>query len=228
MAKKITISLVYVVLLIVSALLMVAVVRAEDTTETNTGSSKKTESFTERKEKQVEEHKLEAEKKREEIKEQARLKVEEAKKEADAKKTEVRQKTCEARAEALKNKIESTSSSAIRNQEKIDDFNQKIDGFVKKYSLNVANYESLTASVAEKAAQSQQAIASLKTFPSNVDCGNVDAATASVIAYKSLVTSARDSLKDYRSATKDLLVAVKSTAEAAQGDDRTPATEANQ
>lgn len=212
MKKTLSLSVLYMIAAtVIATLLLVNIVKAEDVSSSSQNQT--TESFTERKQKQLDSYKLEAEKKREEAKEQARQKVEDAKKEVNAKKVEVRQKSCEARAEALKNKIEATSAAAVRHQEKIDEFNKKVDAFIQKYNLTITDYDILAGNVATKAAESQQAVASLKNYPSSVDCSNVDAATASVIAYKSLVSAARESLKEYRTATKDLLVAAKQAAE---------------
>lgn len=177
------------------------------------------QSFDEKKRERLEEYKLEAEKMRLEIQEKAKKQVEDAKKATDAKKLELRQKSCQARAEALKNKISATSAAAQRHQEKIDSFNQKVTAFVTKYNLTVENYDTLTAVVAQQAAQAQQAVKDLSGYSSDIDCSNVDAATEKVIAYKALLESTKDSLKTYRSATKDLLVAVKTAAETALGDD---------
>ncbi len=212
MTKKIRISVAYLVITLLSMLLIASYVYAEDTASYTTAEAT-ISTFTERKQKQIEATKAEAEKKREEAKVQARQKVEDAKKEGNATKTDLRQKTCEARADALKNKIEATTAAAIRHQEKIDEFNAKIDVFVQKYNLNVANYDTLIATIATKAAASEQSVASLTSYPSTIDCTNVDAAAASAITYKTLTSSARDSLREYRLATKDLLVTVKAAAQ---------------
>lgn len=220
MIKKISLSTLLLAMIVIAGLLFAPFVRAEEST-TVQNEDGTAASFYEQKQKRLEELKLEAEKKREELQEQARLKVEEAKKQADAKKLELRQKNCEARSAALTNKIEATSTAAKRHQEKINWFNEKIEAFVTKYNLTVENSTELNKAVTDAAAVSQDAVDALAEYKTVVNCEDVDAATAQIIAYKDLLNSARDALKAYRTATKNWLVAVKTSAEALTADDST-------
>jgi hypothetical protein len=218
MTKKISLTslLLSVVLLIVLAL--APSVFAEDgvQAEDDNRNTSLSETFEQQKEKKIEEYKKQLEQKREDAKQKAEEAVEVAKNKVEAKTKEVREKNCQARKEALGNKIKATSEAAKRHYDKITGFNQKIDEFVTNKSLVVANYDALQAAVTDKAAIADSAVTALSEFEQQVDCSNIDEATAAVLAYKELLTDARESLKAYRSATKDLLVAVKTAAEAAE------------
>lgn len=180
----------------------------------STSSHDMSESFEQQKQKKIEEYKAQLEQKREEIKQRAEKEVEAAKSKVEAKTKEVREKNCEARKAALGNKIKNTSEAAKRHYDKVTSFNEKIDAFVTKNSVTVENYDTLKTNIANAAAKADATVTALTDYNQQVDCTNIDEATAAVVAYKELLTDARDALKDYRTATKELLVAVKTAVEA--------------
>jgi lysyl-tRNA synthetase class II len=196
----------------------------DHSTSTNEAS---TDSFEQQKQKKMEDYKQQLEQKREDAKQKAEEMVEAAKNKVEAKTKEVREKNCEARKQALGNKIKNTSEAAKRHYDKITSFNQKIDEYITKNSITVTNYDALKSTVTDKAAIAESAVTSLSEYEQQVDCANIDEATAAVIAYKELLTNARDALKEYRTATKDLLVAVKSAVDATKPEDNSSEGGAN-
>jgi hypothetical protein len=180
----------------------------------STASHDMSETFEQQKQKKLEEYKAQLEQKREEVKQRAEKEVEAAKNKVAAKTKEIREKNCEARKEALGNKIKNTSEAAKRHYDKVTSFNEKIEVFVTNNSVTVDNIDLLKTNVATAAAKADATVAALTNYEQQVDCANIDEATAAVVAYKELLTNARDALKEYRTETKELLVAVKTAVEA--------------
>ena len=163
-----------------------------------------------------------AQKKRLEIQAEAEAKIKEAKENKELRTTEVRQKACESRASALANKMEKTSAAAERHVATIDKFNDKITAFVTKYSLDVTSYGELTTALTATEDTADEAVITLTALATEpIDCDNVDAAAAAAIAYQEALKDTRDAILAYRMATKDILVAVKTSAQAKESDSTT-------
>jgi hypothetical protein len=168
----------------------------------------------------VNQQKEAAKAKRAEIQAQAEAKLKEAQEKRQLKSTELRQKACEAKKSALSNKINATSAAAKRHIDTIDKFNDKLNTFVEKYNLVVPGFEDLNAKVMSAKEEADKAVATLGEYGDlTIDCKDIDGATANAISYQTALKSARESILAYRMATKDLLVAIKTTAEKTEATD---------
>jgi tRNA A37 N6-isopentenylltransferase MiaA len=176
----------------------------------------------------INEQKEAAQKKRAEIQAQAEAKLKEAQANKELRTAEVRQKACESRKSALNNKIKATSAAADRHLTTIDKFNERLEAFVEKYSLEVTAYSEKQATVVSARDVAVGAVDTLKLFSNNeIDCAEIDSAATSAMAYKEALMEAREAILAYRMATKDLLVAIKTSAEAKESE-TTESEDANQ
>ena len=213
-------SLILSIALLAAPMLVIA-----EEAETEVEKTESSQEYEAEKEALAEQYREAYKQKVEAAREAAKQKLEEQKDAAEAKKLEVRQKSCEARSEALANKITATVAAAKRHQAKIDSFNVKINDFKTSRQLVVENYDALYVEVQTKAAASQAAVDELASFSAEVDCTDVNAATAKVVAYKEALKNTRDALKEYKTATKNLLVAVRTAAETEETDSSSSETE---
>lgn len=162
--------------------------------------------------------KVELETKRAEV----RQKVEDKETEVKEKLTDKRLDVCkkrEARINAIINKTAAQAEKHLAVFEKIED---RVKAFYTDRQLSVANYDVLVAAVDEKHTSAVAAVEGLKT--NDFSCDTTDATNPSGIV-KDLALSKNDALKEYRSALKDLISAVKSAASST--DDSTTKEEAN-
>jgi hypothetical protein len=131
--------------------------------------------------------------------------------------TEVRQKSCEARKGSLANRMNRLVSNATKHKEAFDKTYLKVKEFHDSKNLATTNYDSLVSKV--DAAQSDAAakIAALKSLDVPVDCTQANVADG-VSAFRAAASATRDSLKAYRSALVNLIVAVHQSAEKTSSD----------
>jgi TolA-binding protein len=162
--------------------------------------------------KTAEELQKQAEQKREEIQQKTDQLRERVKTQREAAKTKLegqRKDKCEQRQSNI-NKI--AGKSTTQSKKHLGTF-QKIEERVKQFvtdkNLTVENYDTLVANVDAKEAA---AIAAVDVAAeTSFDCDTTDATNPGSVV-KTLMQSQHSALKDYRTAIKDLIVAVKQSA----------------
>lgn len=144
------------------------------------------------------------------LKAQEQVKMLEAKKEDAKKRTEEeRTKSCEARSAELTKKLNKKVADATKHKAVFDKIYTRVTDFYKTKNLNVAGYDAMVTKVDSAQAAADASIATLKGFDTTVDCTQVDSVATKVAAFQAGLKDTRDALKAYRTAIKDLIVAVK-------------------
>lgn len=141
------------------------------------------------------------------LRSQADKLVQDQRKQGKVKSADARKKSCEARLSALVKQQENYSAAAERHLGVYDDIYDKVEAFQAKKNLTVANLDALKAAVETKRDTAVDAVEILKALPT-FSCDNDDPAEA-LAAVKLAVSNSRGALKDYRTAIKDLVVALR-------------------
>lgn len=136
----------------------------------------------------------------------------EAKKEAaKAKTAEERKKVCEAKSSELSTRLKDKVASVEKHKAVFDSIFSRVTTFYASKNLNATGYDDLLAKTQAAQQAAADSIATLKTFNTTVDCNDVGAAATKIAAFKDSLTQTRDSLKAYRTALKNLVVAIKAS-----------------
>jgi 3-methyladenine DNA glycosylase/8-oxoguanine DNA glycosylase len=139
---------------------------------------------------------------REDRKQQVQQKVAE-------KKTEHQQKVCENRKKGLTVRSARIVANSKRIDEKITDIYKKVDNYKTTNNLTVDNYDALTSAVTTAQTNAATAISDLEKVVPSTDCtSTTNTNSTDAAAFKTAAKNTRDSLKAYRTAVKNLLVAV--------------------
>jgi hypothetical protein len=128
------------------------------------------------------------------------------------KSTEKRHKSCEARKTALTKRMNRMVTQAQKHKVVFDGIYAKVKAFHDNKKLTTANYDSLVAAVDTAEADAAAKIAALKGLDVTVDCSQTNIAD-SVSSFRAAVKATRDSLKDYRMAIVNLIIAVHGSAD---------------
>jgi hypothetical protein len=160
--------------------------------------------------------------KREELKAARETKIAAAKQKADDKKAERQEKVCENRKKGLTVRSTRIVANSKRIDEKITDIYKKVDNYKTTNNVTVANYDELTAAVTTAQDNANTAISDLEKVVPTTDCTSTSNTNSTdVAAFKTAAKKTRDSLKAYRMAVKNLLVAVAK----AKGEDKATTTD---
>lgn len=122
--------------------------------------------------------------------------------------TAERQQACEARQASIDTRVSNYATAAQKHLTAFDGVFTKVQAFYTSNGLSVSNYDTLVATATNKQTLAQQAVAALAALNVKIDCTQADPAQ-SVATVKAAVSGARTALQDYRSAIKDLIVAIK-------------------
>jgi hypothetical protein len=131
---------------------------------------------------------------------------------------EQKKKSCEVRAANINRKADKYAAQA---QKHLDVFNKiftKVQNFHDDKNLNVDGYDALLATATAKQTDAQTAVDALKAVDVDIDCTQSDPASA-VATLKAATKNARSALHEYRTAIKDLVVAMKGASTAQSSDD---------
>lgn len=139
-----------------------------------------------------------------------RLKISERK--IEPKYKDANTESCEAKSIVLSNKIKSTSAVAERQVEQIDNLNEKMIKFVVSNSLEVNNYTEKQQAVVDAQSAATETVTVLKEYLTEIDCNNIDRATAANFGYEDALNDDKEAILNYRELTTDLLIEVRSAA----------------
>lgn len=134
--------------------------------------------------------------------------------------TEERQKACEAQANNINTRVSDYSAAAQRHLNVFTSILTKVQNFYTTKNLNVSTYSALLATAQAKQADAQTAVDALKALDTKIDCTQTDPAQT-VAAMKQAVADARTALQAYRTAIKNVIVALQG---ASSAQDKTQST----
>jgi hypothetical protein len=153
---------------------------------------------------------------RDDLKTEVETKRAEVRQKVEDKKAEVKEKLADKRLDVCKKRevrinaiIDKTAIQAEKHLGVFEKIEDRVKSFYADKHLTVANYDALVAAVDEKHTSAVAAVEELKS--NDFSCDTTDATNPSGIM-KDLALSKNDALKEYRSALKDLISAVKSAA----------------
>lgn len=188
---------------------------AQDTPSTQVGG--KVEQRLQETRQKAEDAKAQAQARADEAKARAQAKAEETKARTQAKTEESKQRLegkkleqCQAREQRIDATMTQMTSRGEKHYDVFTKIADRVKTFVDTKKLTVENYDALVAEVDAKAAAAQAAIQSTKSVGDVFSCDSDNpkiASTAFRDAFKAQVAA----LKDYRTAIKNLIVAVKSS-----------------
>jgi hypothetical protein len=155
--------------------------------------------------------------KREQARERAKELISEAK---DKRKEELksttderRQKRCEARKTGIINRTDKLTSAAKRHLAKVDSVFAKVKAYKDSANLSVDNYDELVSKAASAQTTATASVEALESVQiKSIDC-TPPTISDDIATFKAAVTQARNDLKTYRQAVKDVLSAVESAKE---------------
>lgn len=136
---------------------------------------------------------------------------------------EQRAKTCENIQKAVNNKLSAFDNHADKYLTRLNTLFTKIQAYQTEHKLAVSNYDTLVATATQKQTDATVAVDALKSLGTTLDCTSSDPASM-LSSVKTGAADARDSLKDYRKALKDIVVAL---AQASDKTDTSTTTEGN-
>jgi hypothetical protein len=132
-----------------------------------------------------------------------------------------RARTCQNIQRAVNHKLKAFDNHADKYLTRLNDVFAKLQAYQTAQNISADNYDALVAAATQKQSDATVAVEALKSLGTTIDCTSSDPASM-LASVKSGATDARDALKDYRKALKDIVVAL---AQANKNDDT--ATEDN-
>ena len=118
-----------------------------------------------------------------------------------------RLKICENREKTINNKVNAFGGHAESYLNRLDGIFEKVQAYQTEQQLPVSNYDELVQAVAGAQTDATTAVAALKVVAVNIDCSADDPA-AGLSTVKEAAHEARDALKAYRTALKNLVKAM--------------------
>lgn len=129
-----------------------------------------------------------------------------------------RMKICENREKTINNKVGAFGNHAVKYLERLDTIFTKVQNYQLEKQLPVSNYDELLQTTNAKQSDAATAVAALKLVAVNIDCSAEDPA-AGLSTVKQAAHDARDALKAYRSALKDMVKALIQASSTTTSDD---------
>jgi len=170
--------------------------------------------------KEAEQQRQEQLKKDQEVQREALKKQSEAVQEQENKNSEARteafKKACENKRENFKTRMETVITAVQRRGETLNTLVERIKAYVTDHNLTVANYADLLTAIETQKSLAQTIAQAAKEDGGNFDCSDSTAAKESLASVSDAVTQEVSAINAYKTAVKNLIVAVK-TATAATG-----------
>jgi chromosome segregation ATPase len=116
-------------------------------------------------------------------------------------------KACEAHKQGLTNKFSHITTNATNLETKIGTFLTRAETYQSTNNVTVANWDTLVAAANTAKTNADTAIANLKAVTPTLDCNSTSVAS-DVATFKAAAQTTRDALKAYKTAVKDVFVAL--------------------
>lgn len=120
-----------------------------------------------------------------------------------------RRQRCETALQHLVNKSTKHGASAERHLERINQFYDRAKEYQRSHNLKPSGYDQLLVRADAAKAAAEKEVAALRNLKPNISCESSQKEKAE--SYKRQLASTRGSLKAYRQAVKDVLVALRAT-----------------
>jgi len=124
---------------------------------------------------------------------------------------DARKKVCEARKNNITKIVTDAGNAGQRQLNLFSNIATKVEQFYVDKKLSASGYTAAVANVNAKKTYAQTAINNVKAAAPTIDCSAGDP-VATVDGFKAQITTMRQALKDLRTAVKDLIVTVKTSA----------------
>jgi hypothetical protein len=158
-----------------------------------------------------------SEEKRDERRKIAEQKSPEERKEAAKQRLDdQRLKICLNREKTINNVMVRMSNRGAKHLEVFNKISERVQAFYKNKGLNVANYETLVADIQAKKIAAEAAVAKTKASSVEFKCDGSDPKGAAQV-FKDNLKAQNEALKAYKTAIRNLIVAVKSAQSATGG-----------
>ena len=141
---------------------------------------------------------------------EAQVRVETKKTEIAAKLSEKQLEICEKKQPQVKERISRLSSQGAKQLEVFSKIADRIQAFKEMKNYEVINYDSLVSEVDEARLTAQNAVSLAHTSGQEFNCSS-DSPRGTALSFQENLRLQIDALKAYKTAIKDLLVAVKSS-----------------
>lgn len=129
---------------------------------------------------------------------------------------DLRTKSCEARMETIVNRSNSLTQRAQKMEEKFASIASRVEEFYTNKlvpaGITVSNYDSLVAEISTKKDAVDTALSEAKDKALDSDCSDVSTAKGRIGEYRQAMIKVIRALKEYRTAIKNLIVAVRTAA----------------
>ena len=124
-----------------------------------------------------------------------------------------RENACKAHENEIDTRVSNYAAAAQRHLDVFTSVLTKVQNFYTSKGLNVATYPALLATAQADQTTAQQAVDALKALNVKIDCTQPDPAQ-SVATVKAAVANARTALQAYRTAIKNIIVALEGASSA--------------
>ena len=131
----------------------------------------------------------------------------------NGKSAEDKTKACEAHKQGLQNKFTHITTNATNLETKIGAFETKATTYQSANNVTVDNWDGLVAAADTAKTNVDTAITNLKAVTPSLDCNNTSVAS-DVATFKAGAQDVRDALKAYKTAVKNVFVALQQTKDA--------------
>lgn len=129
---------------------------------------------------------------------------------------EQRVKKCEAKAEGVNNALTKITENRRRIYSRLTEISDKVQAFVVTKQLSVENYDTLVAAVNERKAAAEASIDQVSAV-STFSCSDEHSAKDQLGTFREKHKGSINALKEYRTALKKLILAVKASIESHKG-----------
>lgn len=129
---------------------------------------------------------------------------------------DLRTKSCETRMETIGNRSNFLYQRAQKMEEKFSSIATRVEEFYTSKlvpgGVTVSNYDSLVEAISTKKEAVDTALAEAKDKTTNFDCNDLSTAKTRVTEYRQAMQKVIAALKEYKTAIKNLIVAVRTAA----------------
>ena len=120
---------------------------------------------------------------------------------------EQRKKNCTAAKDGLEKKLSNLGKNAAKYKTRVDNVFTKAQNYQKNNNVTVDNWDALVTAATDAQTKAAASVAALQSLDVNLDCSASNVAD-NVATFRTAAKQARDDLKSYKMAVKDLVKAL--------------------